>query len=89
MYYYTGDSLSYHNNMNFTTKDRDNDVYLNYNCAELRQGTWWYRSCDFSNLNGLYINSKTSVDKHNVWDKWPGGQTNMKLSTMMIRKCFN
>lgn len=40
-----GDSLLLHNNMKFSTKDRDNDKYGDYNCAGGWKGAWWYHSC--------------------------------------------
>ena len=55
-----GDSITgshNHNNMAFSTKDRDNDKY-NGNCAVRFTGAWWYNSCQYSNLNGKYLGEK-------------------------------
>ena len=50
-----GDSLAYHNNMAFTTKDRDNDRYSSLNCAVRHASAWWYNACYYSSLNGKYL----------------------------------
>ena len=52
-----GDSLAYHNNWEFSTKDRDNDG-SNHNCAVRYTGAWWYVNCKDSNLNGKYLGEK-------------------------------
>ncbi|PFX11531.1 Techylectin-5B [Stylophora pistillata] len=52
-----GDSLSSiqsMTNMNFTTRDRDNELSDVGNCAEYFKGGWWYNSCHRANPNGLY-----------------------------------
>lgn len=48
-----GDSLSFHNNRIFSTKDRDPTPGI-IRCAISYQGGWWYNNCHESNLNGLY-----------------------------------
>ena len=37
-----GDSLSRHSNMNFSTRDQDQDIDSTINCAQLCSGAWWY-----------------------------------------------
>ena len=59
-----GDSLAYHNNMAFSTKDRDNDKYGGH-CAVICTGAWWYDSCHLSNLNGKYLGEKR--DSRGAW----------------------
>ncbi|XP_028390982.1 ryncolin-1-like [Dendronephthya gigantea] len=46
-----GDSLAFHNTMQFSTKDRDNDISSG-NCAKTWNGAWWYKNCHSCNLNG-------------------------------------
>jgi len=53
-----GDSLAVHNNIAFSTKDRDNDRWSSNNCAVRYTGAWWYNACHSSNLNGQYLGDK-------------------------------
>ena len=53
------DALSYHNNMKFTTYDQDNDL-VGGNCAINFKGAWWYKSCFYSNLNGMFGRQDTT-----------------------------
>ena len=77
-----GDSLAYHNNMAFTTKDRDNDKYST-NCAVLWTGAWWYKSCHHSNLNGQYLGNK--IDSRGL--RWRGFRSglSLKFTEMKLR----
>ncbi|XP_041786177.1 microfibril-associated glycoprotein 4-like [Anopheles merus] len=78
----TGDALSYHKGMKFTTKDRDNDL-ASSNCANNWKGAWWYKACHGANLNGLYRNS---VDGENiVWNAYKR-YWGLAYSRMMIRE---
>ena len=57
-----GDSMiKYHdlNGMQFSTHDRDNDIWST-NCAVSNRGAWWYRGCTYSNLNGLYLSGQSN-----------------------------
>jgi len=77
-----GDSLAYHNNMAFTTKDRDNDRY-HENCAVYWTGAWWYKSCFYSNLNGKYLGNKR--DDRGAWWWTFRGHLSLKLTEMKLR----
>ena len=77
-----GNSLAYHNTMNFSTKDRDNDRWSN-NCAVRYPGAWWYDSCLHSNLNGKYLGRKSD----NRGALWAGfrGSLSLKFTEMKLR----
>ena len=77
-----GDSLAYHNNMAFSTKDRDNDRYSS-NCAVSWTGAWWYKSCYNSNLNGKYLGDK-SDSLGAVWQNFRGSRS-LKFTEMKLR----
>ncbi|XP_063296754.1 fibrinogen-like protein 1-like protein [Pelobates fuscus] len=48
----TSNSLTnMHDNMKFSTHDRDNDRSYNKNCADKEGGGWWYDSCYVAQLN--------------------------------------
>ncbi|XP_048740719.2 ficolin-2-like [Ostrea edulis] len=79
-----GDSLKYHNGMEFSTRDQDNDPWDTVNCAVGRQGAWWYKKCDKSNLNGEYIGFAASGEQYPVWDYWKYNIA-LKGTAMLIR----
>eukprot|EP00794_Sanderia_malayensis_P019236 gene19236-21164_t len=83
-----GDSLAYHNNMKFSTIDRDNDGHPNLNCAQVYNGGWWYNGCHYSNLNGLY--PKVSLEysdlvKYMSWISLTGSFGKITYSEMKLR----
>ncbi|TRY96823.1 hypothetical protein DNTS_015402 [Danionella cerebrum] len=81
-----GDSLRYHNNTNFSTKDKDNDKCLD-NCAQLRQGGYWYNCCTDSNLNGVFYRygAHTRNPDGISWYGWHGPNYSLKRVEMKIR----
>jgi len=78
-----GDSLQYegnfgvyyHNGMNFTTYDQDNDEWSGVNCASDRGGGWWYNVC--------YMACLTCNSANNGW--WMLNDPYVINSRMMIK----
>ncbi|KAG8550268.1 hypothetical protein GDO81_026939 [Engystomops pustulosus] len=80
-----GDSLSYHNDRPFSTKDRDNDIHAD-NCAVMFKGAWWYGECHNANLNGLYLRGKhTSYADGIIWETGKGDYYSYKITEMKFR----
>ena len=77
-----GDSIKHHNNMAFSTKDRDNDYWIS-NCAMSYKGAWWYYACFSSNLNGKYL-GKNSGDRGVRWYPFRGALS-LKFTEMKLR----
>ena len=73
-----GDSLSYHNGRIFTTKDHDGG------CANQYKGAWWYSSCHYSNLNGIY--SSTAYGQGINWYHWKGYHYSLEFTEMKVRQ---
>lgn len=81
-----GDSLSYHNNQEFTTKDNDNDLDLN-SCAVHWIGAWWFGACFSSHLNGLYREqSAVHAWLGVIWYNWKGSSYSLKATEMKLRR---
>lgn len=78
-----GDSLSpIHNNMKFSTYDRDNDAHSN-NCAMLYKGGWWYNACHTSNLNGIW--GIKEFGRGVNWNSFTGFHASANFTEMKIR----
>ena len=83
-----GNSMRDHNNMKFSTHDRDQDNLDRFHCAQIAKGGWWYNNCFSSNLNGLYYpGGYLSSNAHNgmVWTSWLGFQYSFKTTIIAIR----
>ena len=78
-----GDSLAYHNGMQFSTKDRDNDQGRE-NCATSWKGAWWYKNCHQSNLNGLYLSGQHN-EQGVSWHHFRPGGLSQKFAQMKLR----
>lgn len=81
-----GDSLTYHNRQMFSTKDRDNDIYSD-TCSVTHKAGWWFRSCSYASLNGVYTTDPTKVDLSNiVWFHWMRNRRPLKFTEMKFRE---
>ena len=82
----SGDSLAVHRDMPFTTRDQDNDIWRDHNCAIKFKGAWWYKRCHQSNLNGLYLRGNHSSFADGVnWKDWKGHHYSLKRTEMKMR----
>ena len=91
---YSGDAtdslinhIESHQGRKFTTKDRDNDLWSNNNCAIRYHGAWWYHSCHRANLNGQYLSGTHSSYADGVeWVTWKGFYYSLRFTEMKLRK---
>ncbi|KAH3728885.1 ficolin-1-like [Dreissena polymorpha] len=79
-----GNSLKYHNDHGFSTKDRDNDGSSG-SCAHYWQGAWWFDECLRSHLNGEYKVETLEAYRGIVWDAWKGPKYSLKWVEMKFR----
>ena len=80
-----GDSLAWHHNMPFSTKDQDNDK-AGLSCAKKHEGAWWYNKCHRSNLNGRYLSGDHSSYANGVnWNRWKGLYYSAKRAEMKTK----
>ena len=81
-------SFGFHLSTQYFT-DRDNDRHTSSNCASLRQGAWWYRSCTDYNLNGKYLRGDNNCNGA-WWGNFNTAQScySLKWSEMKLRQIW-
>ena len=74
-----GDSLTYHNDTMFTTKEKSY-------CALRFKGAWWYKACHISNLNGLHPSTESAVEieEYMSWKTIKNEYGKVTLSEMKV-----
>ncbi|KAF7692252.1 angiopoietin-related protein 4 [Silurus meridionalis] len=72
----------------FSTRDRDNDLKHDFNCAKHLSGGWWFSNCGRSNLNGRYFitppKQRHQRKQGMFWKTWHGRYYSLKATVMMI-----
>uniref|UniRef100_A0A1A9WDG3 Fibrinogen C-terminal domain-containing protein n=1 Tax=Glossina brevipalpis TaxID=37001 RepID=A0A1A9WDG3_9MUSC len=78
-----GDSLRYHENGQFHTKDNDRTR----KCVRNHRGGWWYKNCLTSNPNGLYYRNENATlpARGTYWKSFVDANHSLKSIKMMIR----
>lgn len=82
-----GDSLSWHNDKQFSTLDKDRDSYSG-NCAHFQKGGWWYNMCAHSNLNGVWYRGGHYRSRYQdgvYWAEFRGGAYSLKKVSMLVK----
>ncbi|ELU03688.1 hypothetical protein CAPTEDRAFT_126294, partial [Capitella teleta] len=80
-----GDSMGYHDDIPFSTKDADNDNWV-FACAITDQGGWWYNACQNACLNCRYLNGSYTGHIHGTnWGTWKGSRYSIQYAEMKIR----
>ena len=80
-----GNSLGDHNSMQFSTKDRDNDLLSFKNCARDLKGGWWFTGCYTAFLNGPYSPLQDLSNPIQIsWRQFNYNQSTMRWTEMML-----
>uniref|UniRef100_A0A672HBU7 Si:ch211-287a12.9 n=1 Tax=Salarias fasciatus TaxID=181472 RepID=A0A672HBU7_SALFA len=74
--------------MQFSTRDQDNDRYLQGSCAQENKAGWWFNRCHAANLNGIFYRKgvyKGQYDNGVVWGTWKGLWYSLRHTAMKVR----
>ncbi|XP_023031752.1 microfibril-associated glycoprotein 4-like [Drosophila willistoni] len=80
--------MTVHLGMKFSTFDRDNDLWVDGNCAAKYSGAWWHKYCVHFNAFGLYLGGDYSDELYGsgmFWKHFGGFTNSLKSIIMMIR----
>ncbi|XP_066911134.1 microfibril-associated glycoprotein 4-like [Clytia hemisphaerica] len=74
-------------NMEFSTVDKDRDIYQSHCAANFPSG-WWHKSCFLMNFNGVYRQTEVtpSFAQGIVWKSWIEWEKSLKSVSMAVRR---
>lgn len=83
-----GDSFSFHDGVEFSTKDKNNDpIVSSKDCSVTFQSAWWYKKCKDVDLNGVYVATESGIVHRGIkWETLLGTTGNLKSVRMKIRQ---
>ena len=80
-----GDAMNYHNNVKFSTTDRDNDDVSTVNCADKYGGYgWWFKDCYKALLTRKWYGNELTPAPE--WFLVYNDYRALKNATMMFRE---
>ena len=72
--------------MKFSTKDKDQDVINNFDCAQKYTGAFWYKECHHVNINGQYLGGQNDQYARGlIWRDFKGHYYSLKTTQMKFR----
>ncbi|XP_077440339.1 angiopoietin-related protein 4-like [Vanacampus margaritifer] len=84
-----GSILTGSSGLPFSTADRDNDLAVDVNCAELHSGGWWFNSCGAANLNGKYPRGPGLLrwqPRRMFWTNTKGKNNSLRTTLMKLAR---
>ena len=87
--FFSADGMSSLSGQKFSTKDKDNDSWLNGECAKQRWSGWWHNICGGSSLNGQYFpyEERNNPGRGGIrWNIAEGPDYSFKFSKMKIKR---
>nr|XP_039265748.1 microfibril-associated glycoprotein 4-like [Styela clava] len=51
----------------FSTHDHNNDIRRDSKCVRDQRGGWWFGSCSYMNMNGIYSKPKETMSKSKIF----------------------
>lgn len=83
MIYITGNAMTYHNGLPFSTKDNDNDINRSGNCAQ--SSGWWFNNCDLVCFTLYHRRNGKKGEQLIKWETWKDSMYSLETASMMIR----
>ncbi|XP_064102241.1 ficolin-1-like [Macrobrachium nipponense] len=79
-----GDALKNHDNMLFSTPDRDNDTHKSRNCAAKYGSGFWFLNCYFTSPTNPLLSKEKNENGIN-WNTFNSAKTTLKNVTFKVK----